>query len=64
VKFGLIDDVKICVPPYVLAEIVEKLPALAMNEVVNVMPRIKVDCNYVVEAVCSVVFITVVIESG
>ena len=36
----------------------------ATNEVVTVMPRITGECSIVVEAVCSIVFILVVIESS
>ena len=32
ILLAIADDVKICVPPFVLAEIVGKLPALAMFE--------------------------------
>jgi len=32
ILLAIADDVKICAPPSVLAEIVDKLPALAMSE--------------------------------
>jgi hypothetical protein len=32
VLLAIADDVQICAPPYVLAEIAEKLSALAMSE--------------------------------
>ncbi len=34
ILLAIADDVKICCPPSVLAEIVDKLPALAMSEAV------------------------------
>ena len=36
----------------------------ALRDVVTVMPRITGECSTVVEAVCSIVFITLVVESG